>query len=68
MQREERLLIEAKTKQLEAENRRAELEYRSALAELERFDRRADLGPADAAGPDATSSTPGDTTGADTKS
>jgi hypothetical protein len=42
MQREERLLIEARTKELEAHHRRAELEYRSALTELERFDRRGD--------------------------
>lgn len=40
MQREERLLIEARTKEIEARNRQAELEYRSALAELERFDHR----------------------------
>lgn len=51
MQREERLLIEARTKQLEAENRRAELEYKSALAELERFDRRKEVGAADAPPP-----------------
>lgn len=42
MQREERLLIEARTKEIEAKNRQAELEYHSALAELERFDRRGD--------------------------
>jgi hypothetical protein len=40
IQREERLLIEARTKEIEAQNQRAELEYRSAVAELERFDRR----------------------------
>src|SRR5690606_36592235 len=59
MQREERLLIEAKTKQLEAENRRAELEYRSALAELARFDPRAEVGTADAARPGTTCRAPG---------
>lgn len=40
MQREERLLVEARTKEIEARNQQAELEYRSALTELERFDRR----------------------------
>lgn len=65
MQREERLLIEARTKQLEAENRRAELEYRSALAELERFDRRAEVGTADAARPGITSGAPGGATDTD---
>lgn len=40
MQREERLLVEARTKEIEAKNRQVELEYQSALAELERFDRR----------------------------
>src|SRR5690606_25831165 len=59
MQREERLLIEARTKQLEAENRRAELEYRSALAELARFDPRAEVGTADAARPGTTCRAPG---------
>ena len=68
MQREERLLIEAKTKQLEAENRRAELEYKSALAELERFDRRAVAGMADTARPGITSGAPGGTTDADAES
>jgi hypothetical protein len=50
MQREERLLVEARTKEIEAHNQRAELEFRSALAELERFDRR---GVAGAAAPPA---------------
>lgn len=40
MQREERLLVEARTKELEAQNQRTELEYRQAMVELERFDRR----------------------------
>jgi hypothetical protein len=40
VQREERLLIEARTKEIEAKNRQAEIEYQSALAELERFDHR----------------------------
>jgi hypothetical protein len=39
-QKEERRLVEAKTKELEAQNRRIELEYREAQRELERFDRR----------------------------
>lgn len=45
LQREERLLIEARTKQMEAENQRADLEYRKAVAELEQFDRRRDTPP-----------------------
>lgn len=44
LHQEERLRIEAQTKQIEARNKQAELEYRSALAELERFDRRG-IGP-----------------------
>jgi hypothetical protein len=40
VQQEERLLIEARTREIEARNRQAELEYQSALAELELFDHR----------------------------
>lgn len=45
IQKEERRLIEARTKEIEAQNRRAELDYQSAMAELERFDRRGKAGP-----------------------
>jgi hypothetical protein len=40
LRKEERRLVEARTREIEAQNRQAELEYQSALAELERFDRR----------------------------
>jgi hypothetical protein len=37
-------IAEAKAKELEIQHKRAELEYREALLELERFDRRTGLG------------------------
>lgn len=40
LKREEARIAQAKAKELEIEQRRAELEYREALLELERFDRR----------------------------
>jgi hypothetical protein len=40
LHKEERRRIEARTKQLEAENKRVELDYQKALAEIEQFDRR----------------------------
>ena len=40
LHKEARRLVEARTKEIEAQNRRTELEYRNAIAELERFDRR----------------------------
>jgi hypothetical protein len=40
LKKEERLIAEAKTKVVELEQKRRELEYREALLELERFDRR----------------------------
>jgi hypothetical protein len=42
LKKEERRIAEAKAKELELEQRRRELEYREALLELERFDRRRD--------------------------
>lgn len=42
LKKEERLIAEAKAKELELEHKRRELEYREALLELERFDRRID--------------------------
>lgn len=56
LRKEERRMVEAQTKQLEARNRQTELEYQSALAELERFDRRGPgaetgTGVGDTAGP-----------------
>jgi hypothetical protein len=39
LRKEERRLVEARTREIEVQNRRAELEYQAALAELERFDR-----------------------------
>lgn len=42
LKKEERLIAEAKAKELELEHKRRELEYREALLELERFDRRTD--------------------------
>lgn len=44
LKKEERLIAEAKAKELELEHKRRELEYREALLELEKFDRR--TGPA----------------------
>lgn len=38
--KEERRRIEARTKELEAQNKRIELDYRQALLEIEHFDRR----------------------------
>lgn len=48
LKKEERRLVEARTKELEAENKRRELDYQQAQLELERFDRRelTDSGPA----------------------
>jgi hypothetical protein len=40
VKQEERLIAEAKVRELELEHKRRELEYREALLELERFDRR----------------------------
>lgn len=40
LKREDTRIAEAKAKELEIQQRRAELEYREALLELERFDRR----------------------------
>ena len=40
LKREERLIAEAKARELELEHKRRELEYREAVLELERFDRR----------------------------
>lgn len=51
LKREERLIAEAKAKELEREQQRRELEYREALLELERFDRREGL-PAQLRPPD----------------
>jgi hypothetical protein len=45
MRREEARLAEARVKAMELRQRRAELEYREALLELERFDRRTGAGP-----------------------
>lgn len=41
MKREEARIAEARVKELELQQKRAELEYREALLELERFDREA---------------------------
>jgi hypothetical protein len=41
LHKEDRRLVEARTRELEAQNKRVELEYSKALLELERFDRRA---------------------------
>jgi hypothetical protein len=41
LRKEERLIAEAKARELELEHKRRELEYREALLELEKFDRRA---------------------------
>jgi hypothetical protein len=43
LKQEERLIAEAKARELELEHKRRELEYREALLELERFDRRTGL-------------------------
>lgn len=40
LKQEERRIAEAKARELELEHKRRELEYREALLELERFDRR----------------------------
>jgi hypothetical protein len=40
MKEKEARIAEAKAKELEIQHQRAELEYREALLELERFDRR----------------------------
>jgi hypothetical protein len=40
LRKEERRLIEARTRELEAQNKRTELEYRDALRAIEEFDRR----------------------------
>lgn len=40
LHKEERRRVEARTKELEAQNRRVELEYQQALLEIEQFDRR----------------------------
>jgi hypothetical protein len=40
LKREERMIAEARAKELELEHKRRELEYREALLELEKFDRR----------------------------
>ncbi|HEY8474492.1 MAG TPA: hypothetical protein VIL37_17900 [Natronosporangium sp.] len=40
LHREERRRIEARTKELEAQNKRLELDYQRALLEIEQFDRR----------------------------
>jgi hypothetical protein len=45
MKKEERLIAEAKARELELEHKRRELEYREAVLELERFDRRMILDP-----------------------
>ncbi|QSB13036.1 hypothetical protein JQS43_15410 [Natronosporangium hydrolyticum] len=45
LKREETRQAEAKAKEREIEQRRAELEYREALLELERFDRRSGQPP-----------------------
>jgi Sec-independent protein translocase protein TatA len=45
LKREERLIAEAKAKELELEHKRRELEYREAMLELEKFDRRSGMGP-----------------------
>ncbi len=45
LRKEERLIAEAKAKELELEHKRRELEYREALLELEQFDRRSGRPP-----------------------
>jgi hypothetical protein len=40
LHKEERRRVEARTKELEAQNRRVELDYQKALLEIEQFDRR----------------------------
>jgi hypothetical protein len=45
LKKEERLIAEAKARELELEHKRRELEYREALLELERFDRRSGTKP-----------------------
>jgi hypothetical protein len=40
LHKEERRRVEARTKELEAQNKRVELEYQQALLEIEQFDRR----------------------------
>jgi hypothetical protein len=40
LHKEDRRLVEARTQELEAQNKRVELEYHKALLEIERFDRR----------------------------
>jgi hypothetical protein len=40
LHKEDRRLVEARTKELEAQNKRIELEYNKALLEIERFDGR----------------------------
>jgi hypothetical protein len=45
LKKEERLIAEAKAKELELEHKRRELEYREALLELEQFDRRSGRPP-----------------------
>jgi hypothetical protein len=42
LKREERQIAEARAREKELEHKRRELEYREALLELERFDRRPD--------------------------
>lgn len=50
LKREERLIVEAKAREQELEHKRRELEYREALLELERFDRRTGEGSGDISG------------------
>jgi hypothetical protein len=40
LHKEDRRLVEARTKELEAHNKRIELEYHKAMLEVEQFDRR----------------------------
>jgi hypothetical protein len=58
MKKEERLIAEARARELELEHKRRELEYREAALELERFDRRMLADPPAAMGdhPDAAHS------------
>jgi hypothetical protein len=51
LKKEERRLVEAQTKQIEAKNKQVELDYREAVLELERFDRRSTDAPAEEPAP-----------------
>jgi hypothetical protein len=55
LHKEERRLVEARTKEIEAQNQRIELEYQQALGQIERFDRHAGV---QAAKPPAASPQP----------